>query len=315
MKKIWFAQMLRGIACLAVVFFHIPNTRNFHGFSLGLTGVSIFFLISGFVIPFSLQKKSTLNFLISRFLRIYPVFIVSALFTLWVMYIKNSLNLNLTEIFLDLTIFGQWFYEIEPIDMVVWTLFVELNFYILIAFVTKFWDIKQQKTIILTAVFLTLCNFLQMGRLAEYTFQYVVFMLIGICFYNFYCQNWSKSSFIKTTAFLYFLFLIQLKVEDRILVSYSYSTGLAIFALCFIFREKLKYSKILNFFSEISYPLYLNHHVLGYAVRSSLLLIIQDVPHKKILLTLIPVLFCVIVAYIIHLLVEKPVLKLIKNIP
>lgn len=73
------------------------------------------------------------------------MFVVSALFTIWIVHITNSLNLNLVEILLDLTIFGQWVYEVEPIDMVVWTLFIELNFYILIAFISRFWDIKQQK--------------------------------------------------------------------------------------------------------------------------------------------------------------------------
>lgn len=114
-------------------------------------------------------------------------------------------------------------------------------------------------------------------------------MLIGVCFYNFYCQNWSKSQFLKTAGFLYFLFLIQLKVDDPTLVSRSYSTGLMIFSLCFIFKEKLKYNKILNFFSEISYPLYLNHHVLGYVIRSTLFVMIQNISHKKIFLTIIPV--------------------------
>jgi peptidoglycan/LPS O-acetylase OafA/YrhL len=45
-------DVLRGFAALFVLFFHLTLFRNEakYGFQLGITGVDLFFMISGFVI-------------------------------------------------------------------------------------------------------------------------------------------------------------------------------------------------------------------------------------------------------------------------
>ena len=101
MSKIVFAHQLRGIAALLIVITHYfgvyygmqgvvaaatysPDLHlvaahwvgyfDFPCFK-GPFGVAVFFLISGFVIPFSLQRFSSLPFLLTRLLRIYPTYL------------------------------------------------------------------------------------------------------------------------------------------------------------------------------------------------------------------------------------------------
>ena len=77
---------LRGFAALAVFFEHslqplLPEVRlpvKTH-FEPGWFGVMVFFLVSGYIVPASLERKGHLpTFLVSRFLRLYPLFFVAA---------------------------------------------------------------------------------------------------------------------------------------------------------------------------------------------------------------------------------------------
>jgi len=105
-QRVWFAQALRGLACLIVVWQHLGHdflaepglvsvvafTRRdptlasrapaiqstiFGWFDTvhlgpGTFGVGLFFLISGFVIPFSLERNTVGGFFTRRFFRLYP---------------------------------------------------------------------------------------------------------------------------------------------------------------------------------------------------------------------------------------------------
>ncbi len=60
-EKIHVVEYLRGVAALGVAWFHMTNTYG-PGFvasfgSLGWLGVDVFFVISGFVIPYSLWAR------------------------------------------------------------------------------------------------------------------------------------------------------------------------------------------------------------------------------------------------------------------
>ncbi len=97
-SRIWFLQLLRAVAILLVVFYHliIWNTEEhffrsdrfgcfatfkqiYRGISslhieMDLVGVAIFFLISGFLIPISIKKYGSLGFLVARIFRIFPIY-------------------------------------------------------------------------------------------------------------------------------------------------------------------------------------------------------------------------------------------------
>ncbi|KAB2349161.1 acyltransferase [Actinomadura rudentiformis] len=76
---------LRGLAALTVAFHHgtARFTPSFHEdvlawFDPGLAGVLVFFLVSGYIIPASLERTGSLRrFWISRAFRIYPLLLVA----------------------------------------------------------------------------------------------------------------------------------------------------------------------------------------------------------------------------------------------
>ncbi|ADO68350.1 acyltransferase family protein [Stigmatella aurantiaca] len=83
-----FIDALRGVAVLFVVAHHVGLYLNpmgympwaFANFDMGQFGVMVFFVCSGFVIPASLQRNTSLkDFWVRRFFRLYPLYWVSAI--------------------------------------------------------------------------------------------------------------------------------------------------------------------------------------------------------------------------------------------
>jgi peptidoglycan/LPS O-acetylase OafA/YrhL len=80
---------LRGFAALCVVFDHgstllILPARSFlyQWLNLGQYGVFVFFLVSGYIVPASLERKGSVRgFWISRAFRLYPMFLVALVFS------------------------------------------------------------------------------------------------------------------------------------------------------------------------------------------------------------------------------------------
>src|SRR5260370_24791289 len=80
-EQIFTVEALRGIAALSVTWFHMTNTYSldwvrYSGF-YGWLGVEMFFVISGFIIPYSLHRSHYKlayfpRFLLRRLLRLAP---------------------------------------------------------------------------------------------------------------------------------------------------------------------------------------------------------------------------------------------------
>ena len=131
---------LRGLAALAVVAFHYTTHYQAQvghaqplgfGFPFGNYGVHLFFLISGFVIFMTLERtRSPLDFVVSRFSRLFPAYWAAMAVTAAVVYTVGlpGQRLPLRDLLLDLTMV-QDLLGAEQLDGSYWTLEVELLFY------------------------------------------------------------------------------------------------------------------------------------------------------------------------------------------
>jgi peptidoglycan/LPS O-acetylase OafA/YrhL len=128
-------DLLRFTAAAAVVLFHAthwPSQPNLltQIFAFGAMGVPLFFMISGFVILMTAQNRGGIEFINSRIARLYPSF--------WIAVLLSSLALTLlahdppsaATIAANLTMQPHAFDQ-PYIDMVYWTLVVEMKFYAL----------------------------------------------------------------------------------------------------------------------------------------------------------------------------------------
>jgi len=157
-SRIEFLDGLRCVAILAVLLFHYFSrwTPPWHSenlypygnvlsplFGLGGYGVTLFFVVSGFVITLTLFKcESFLEFFTRRFCRLLPAMLVCSVVTFLITtFVPGSLFKihpaaflpSLT--FIEPNIFNKIFSTtvFASIDDVYWSLYVEVRFYLLIS--------------------------------------------------------------------------------------------------------------------------------------------------------------------------------------
>jgi peptidoglycan/LPS O-acetylase OafA/YrhL len=84
-SRLGWLDVLRGLAALAVVFNHfgyfVPASLNapvYDWFNPGDYGVFVFFIISGYIVPASLERKGSVRtFWVSRVFRLYPLYLLA----------------------------------------------------------------------------------------------------------------------------------------------------------------------------------------------------------------------------------------------
>lgn len=134
-------DMLRGLAAMAVVLFHLTARFGTHyGFPgqpllsvpLGFYGVHLFFVVSGMVIFLTIERsRSALDFIVARVGRLFPAYWVAATVTFLAVTAAGlpQVTPSTREYLWNLTMV-QRFVDVADVDGVYWTLQVELAFYL-----------------------------------------------------------------------------------------------------------------------------------------------------------------------------------------
>lgn len=151
MRRLHSLDWIRGLAALAVVLYHAeasarqylpalppPPPGDPGWFGYGWIGVPVFFVLSGYVIPQSLQQRgrSPGSFLAGRFWRLYPTYLALTLLLLGLLVLERAIGLPAQAItpakLLSSLAFG-WGSNDHAYLYVGWTLFWETLFYLLMA--------------------------------------------------------------------------------------------------------------------------------------------------------------------------------------
>ncbi len=140
---------IRFFAAFNVVLFHLWNGQNFHLSSSFLTGivssgyvgVSFFFVLSGFIHAYAygperVENISRMKFYRQRIVRIYPVYLLSLVFTAWTFFHSAPLPKLLVPGTAVLTITQAWMPSTAMAwNYPSWTMSSELLFYLLFPFI------------------------------------------------------------------------------------------------------------------------------------------------------------------------------------
>lgn len=137
-------DVLRGLAALAVVFDHfsyyvLQHIRAvvYQWFDPGNYGVFVFFIISGYIVPASLERKGSVRtFWVSRLFRLYPLYLlaVGLAVALYVMHfgsLRGEGSDPETSIFSQLLMMSNVLAG-QNLPNVVWSLSYEMVFYLLL---------------------------------------------------------------------------------------------------------------------------------------------------------------------------------------
>lgn len=166
--RLGYLDSLRGLAAYSVLVMHVlaavlhgrvatDSTRHWvetilvSGVDLGRFGVVLFFLISGFVIPYSLGGDRPIRrFAISRAFRLYPVFWIAVLVTVAYGVQIDGRTFTARQVLANLTMAPQMLHE-PVVSGIYWTLFVELVFYGCCAVLYRFRLLKSPEVLAIIA--------------------------------------------------------------------------------------------------------------------------------------------------------------------
>jgi peptidoglycan/LPS O-acetylase OafA/YrhL len=154
-RRLAWLDALRGLAALAVVFDHgttllLEPARDFlyHVLNLGQYGVFVFFLVSGYIIPASLERKGSVrSFWISRAFRLYPMYLVAIGLSALAYYTRLG-TVDGAEHH-PLASVSSWVLMMPNlltgtnVPNVVWTLSYEMVFYLLLAALFS-WNVHRR---------------------------------------------------------------------------------------------------------------------------------------------------------------------------
>ncbi len=349
MNRLVYLDSLRGIAALIVVFFHLidPIFLNFD-FNLteseivnskiilrsifnGSDWVSFFFVLSGFSLSFSLLKSNDAfnfkTFIIKRFFRIYPLYLL----ILFVTYLSLNHQKSFFSFFSQTLLFN-FNNELVPTS---WSLSVEVIGSLLMPFFIIIFKSNKRTFYILTLISLIFYN--GIGQSQSVFFGFSIHFLLGIALYHFFnekqlfvsknqrylvlffivlsfCSRWFID-FFPTLKFLVHLFTDFMKMDYHHFF-YILSAFGSFFFLYFVIINKTiqKYlsSKTLVFLGKISFSIYLSHFLILKLLlnETTNYLSFLENPMIRMFGTVLFLIFTIIlVSTILFYTIEKPFIK------
>ena len=319
LHRLPFAHALRGLAALAVMLSHYtehfwnqrgtaaaflgvpewtgpaPAIVALHGWAppgfAGHFGVALFFLVSGFVIPLSLARRGRLSFALGRVLRIWPTYAVGLSVTMLAVWLcarhfGRPVPFGWPEWAAQL-VFIRDLLGLSSIDGIVWTLEIELRFYLLCLVIAPALRAGRVGPLLATGLVLAaLAALLVVPPLAPrwrivaaelaLSGQMITFMLVGAVFSARHRGTAGGGACLSTGVVLLALFGLQWAggvMAGQLLPGLaSYAAALALFAALFARRHVLgRVPAPVDALARISYPLYVVHGVAGYAVMRLML--------------------------------------------
>jgi peptidoglycan/LPS O-acetylase OafA/YrhL len=255
--------------------------RDFEALAIyGYIGVDWFFVISGFVIAWTAQSRSAVNFAILRFARLYPAYIacMSLTFLLTVLYGWQRATPGLADWVANLTmaapLLGRPF-----MDGAYWSILVEIIFYgwVFLLLAGGLWKYRVPITFGWLALSIANMTWLEIELLRFLLItDFAPWFIIGMMMHDMRERGLRlASAVILVTAFIASCLSLTIQVPE-FLRDYGAAPDLStLFGLNAIgvllvalavqpWQISQRLSRIAMFAGAISYPLYLLHQHAGY---------------------------------------------------
>jgi peptidoglycan/LPS O-acetylase OafA/YrhL len=299
---------------------------------LGAAAVGVFFVLSGFVIPFALERRTLPAYGIRRVLRVYPtLWAVTALSVLMILVVsKWELPFSWDRVWTQGTLINQYTGN-DWVDPSYWTIPIEELFYVVAALLAVTRLLRRPWAVVLAAAGVSALA-LSLGRVTpdiapgespgwEFwtrfwlgrNLGFMTFIFVGVALHMLYRRFWSRTTFVVVTALvcgIYYLTLHNgpfrppfLPGGDQATTYFrSFMLGLGAFLLFYWIGDRLPKNKPIKVLGDISYPIYLVGAVIGWGI----LVFFTRGLGNYFLAVPVTVIAVLLLAYGLHRVVEKP---------
>jgi peptidoglycan/LPS O-acetylase OafA/YrhL len=319
-KELNEVYLLRGVASLMVCFYHLVlgNDLLFPSdylvektCSYGYLGVEIFFILSGYVICYSLPENFSSRhlgtFFLKRLTRIEPPYVISIILVLLLNYLSHKITglpneVDLIAIASHLAYINN-FIPNTYVNVVYWTLGIEAQFYVLIGLLFPFMRRTKYFLLFGLGAFIGISCIQMPGSIAV-ILPFLSYFTLGISLFFFK---------IKKQISLPLFTIITLVCFGQLFLFQGTPGTIAAIIAVLVLLFWTYVNKTIRFFSMISYSLYLIHvPVGGKIINLGMRFVGSDL--SRYLLVFLALCVCIGFAYLFYRFVELPAFQLSKRI-
>ena len=312
-NRIHSVDCLRGIAALSVCLGHFTNANiQIPGDSVvrtvgayGWLGVQVFFVISGFIIPYALHRagyatKQYGRFLLKRVIRLDPPYVVTILVIIPLGYIAAQVpafqgppfRVSAPQLLLHIAYLNA-FFGYEWLNPIFWTLAIEFQYYLAVGLL--FPMIAHKRLSVRCGLFAVLGVLTFLSPEKRFLFHWLPLFMMGMLTFQLHANLVGRWTFLFGLGLLagwagYML--------DPVIA------GVGVITASIIAFARLN-NRILLFLGTISYSLYLIHIPVGLKVVNFGARYVSGTLGAMMML-LVALAFTLTAAYLLCVWVEKP---------
>jgi peptidoglycan/LPS O-acetylase OafA/YrhL len=278
-----------------------------------ILGVTLFFIVTGYLMPMMLERYTRLNFLVNRFFRIFPVLFVAMIVIGLFVGVTQKITFNLTSYIASWTLTYQMF-GVVPVAGILWTLMVEVLFYACAAMMGKFSVLKLflLQSILLTIILAsTKSTSMYYLMLAAIQAKYILMICVGSAIYLTESEEKKQNKFIivfGSVVLSYIGFQMYRVGHDDSSTYNNLGTHLLALALFYFFYWLARFNllkklpRALYWLAELVYPIYLIHAAIGLGMMAMM----RSVTTEPYIQLIVAISSSVFLSWLLHNYIEGP---------
>ncbi|HVS95275.1 MAG TPA: acyltransferase [Puia sp.] len=306
--------ILRGLAATSVFLFHlvcvthgyIPGDTVHAFFSYGRFGVQFFFVISGFVIPYSMMRANYrtpdfFRFLLKRVVRIEPPYMLILVLTVAFLWLRSRtvagdpFPVTWQQVALHVGYLIP-FSGYDWLSIVFWTLAIEFQFYLFFSLAFRAFTGPGVWRWLISALLIAIhwihpldTQFLYWSPI----FLMGIYLALGKMKKIASSEMFAALGILAVVGFLKFGPVVDL---------------FALTSVAAIYFEPVIRSRVLDFLGNISYSLYLSHTLIAFAVINIGIRYTRS-PYQRVFFVALAVTATLLFSWLLYLFVERPAKK------